>query len=175
MEQYIIEEAKEVWLISDTHFDHANIIRYCDRPFNSAQAMNQAMLSNWNSVIAPNDLVYFLGDMSCGRYSRKASFWLRYLTGRKVFIRGSHDKEIRGDSVLKVVDKEIIQVEDVTFLLIHNAFSPAVDGWNGWIIHGHSHNNRPFLDGTKINVCVEVTDYRPVSLHEIFQKVKSAS
>ena len=30
MIEYTLEEAKKVWLISDAHFDHTNIIKYCD-------------------------------------------------------------------------------------------------------------------------------------------------
>lgn len=176
MEEYTAETAKRVWLISDTHFDHANIIRYCNRPFPSVQAMNRAMFNNWNNIIASNDLVYFLGDMSFGRHSRKEGFWLSRLNGRKVFIRGSHDQRVKngGNNVLKISDKEVIQIEGVLFLLIHDAFSPAVNDWDGWIIHGHSHNNRPFLDSKKINVSVEVINYKPISLYEILQRIKSA-
>ena len=60
-------EAERVWLISDTLFDHENIIRYCNRPFRSVEEMNSVMLRNWNRTVRPEDLVYFLGDMSFGR------------------------------------------------------------------------------------------------------------
>lgn len=121
----------------------------------------------------PDDLVYFLGDITFGRNHREAGYWLSRLNGRKVFVRGSHDQrgEINGDNILKVVDIAIIQVEGVSFLMIHDAFSPAVNGWGGWIIHGHNHNNKPFLDGKRINVCVEAIGYKPVSLYEILQKI----
>jgi calcineurin-like phosphoesterase family protein len=176
MEQYTAEEAKRIWLISDTHFDHANIIRYCGRPFDSVEIMNRTMLDNWNNTVAPDDLVYFLGDMTFGRNHRETGYWLSRLNGRIVFVRGSHDrrKEIGGDNILKVVNIGIIQVEDISFLLIHDAFNPAVNGWDGWIIHGHNHNNRPFLDGNRINISVEVIGYKPISLHDILDKVKNA-
>lgn len=173
MREYTIEQAKKVWLVSDTHFDHTAIIRYCHRPFKSVREMNATLIRNWNRVVAPDDLVYFVGDMSFGRHSRKAGYWLSRLNGRKVFIRGSHDRGIRRiGSILKIANREIIQVEGIAFLLIHDPFSPAVNGWDGWVVHGHIHNNMPFLGGKRINVCVEVTGYKPVSLYDILQGIK---
>jgi calcineurin-like phosphoesterase family protein len=178
MTKYTAEEAKKVWLISDTHFDHANIIRYCDRPFRSAHEMNQTLLQNWNDTVAPDDIVYFLGDMSFGRQSREAEYWLDRLNGKKIFIRGSHDRRrgIEGDSLLKVADRQIIQVEDTPFMLIHDALCPAVDGWDGWIIHGHNHHRRPFVnyEDRRVNVSVEAIGYKPISLYEILQRIKDA-
>jgi calcineurin-like phosphoesterase family protein len=175
MERYTAEEAKRIWLISDTHFDHANIIRYCGRPFDSVEIMNRTMLDNWNNTVAPDNLVYFLGDMTFGRNHREAGYWLSRLNGRKIFVRGSHDwrEEINGDNILKVVDIETIQVEGVSFLLIHDAFSPAVNSWDGWIIHGHTHNHTPSLNnGRRINVSVEVIGYKPVSLYKILATIR---
>lgn len=41
----------KVFLISDTHFDHENIIKYCSRPFKSKDEMNKTIIDNWNSVV----------------------------------------------------------------------------------------------------------------------------
>lgn len=47
---------------SDSHFGHANIIRYCQRPFADADEMDSALIRIWNSVVDPRDTVYHLGD-----------------------------------------------------------------------------------------------------------------
>lgn len=31
------------YLISDLHLDHANVIDYCDRPFDSVEEMNETL------------------------------------------------------------------------------------------------------------------------------------
>ena len=41
----------EVFFTSDTHFDHFNIIEYCDRPFTNVKAMNEHIITNWNKTV----------------------------------------------------------------------------------------------------------------------------
>jgi calcineurin-like phosphoesterase family protein len=153
-----------VYFISDLHLDHKNIIRYCHRPFKDVEEMNAAIVSNWNNLVGSNDLVYLLGDIAFGRGSHSPRYWLNRLNGRKVCIEGSHDRGIRAKPF------ECITIRGVPVMLIHdpNAVSP---NWQGWIIHGHVHDTRPFVDETlkRTNVSVEVTDYKPVSLDTIAQ------
>lgn len=73
-----------VFLISDTHFGHANIIKYAGRPFDSVEEMNEAMVDNWNSVVKQGDKVYHLGDVTM---NSKSLDILSRLNGRKVLIR----------------------------------------------------------------------------------------
>ena len=47
-----------VWFVSDTHFDHENIIKYCNRPFADVNEMNETLIKNWNNVVKPNDIVF---------------------------------------------------------------------------------------------------------------------
>ena len=63
------EQARRTWLFSDPHFDHANIIRYCERPFKDVEEMNETLLRNYRELVGPDDGVYFLGDMAFGRNS----------------------------------------------------------------------------------------------------------
>ena len=154
---------KSIYLISYTHFDHENIISYCHRPYISKYEMNKCLIENWNNTINKNDIVYFLGDWGFGRGSRPVSYWKRRLNGKILSIKGSHDKRGREYRVLKT--------DNHTFLLIHDPNDAR--NWKGWIIHGHVHNNQmdkyPFINGYRktINVGVELTGYKPISLDEL--------
>ena len=39
-----------IWMISDCHFFHGNIIKYCNRPYSSISEMNEQLIINWNSI-----------------------------------------------------------------------------------------------------------------------------
>lgn len=47
-----------IYFIADTHFNHENIIKYCDRPFSNAKEMNEYIIQKWNSVVKEDDIVY---------------------------------------------------------------------------------------------------------------------
>lgn len=180
MVEYSFEEAKRVWLISDTHFDHTNIIKYCNRPFVSTIEMNEFMRRNWLHTVMPDDIVYFLGDMAFGRGSRNPRWWVTQLSGKIIWIKGSHDKGVHTTSVIEGVEKvvlsEVISCDGIEFMLVHDVFSAVVNGWNGWIIHGHCHNNRPHIDNRfghkRVNVSAEVVDYTPISLAKIVEEMR---
>lgn len=161
-----IGSRKSIYLISDTHFDHVNIIKYCDRPYANVQEMNRALTENWNSVVKHEDTVYFLGDWSFGRRSRPPEYWIRKLNGRVVSISGSHDK-VPGN--IEWRSKKILNYGGIRFLLIHDP-TGRTSTWDGWVIHGHHHNNNieiyPFINGESgtINVSAELINYRPVSI-----------
>jgi len=156
------------YIISDTHFKHANIIKYQNRPFDNVDEMDNIMFDNWNSVINYNDIVYFLGDLCMGN----PSHWLENLNGTKVMIRGNHDKQLKNAHKYKIVEwnKEKL-------LLVHNPeFLPF--NWNGWILHGHVHTNNllkyPLINSEfkTINCSVEMLDYKPIELNALLNKRK---
>lgn len=158
---------RKIFLISDTHFDHYNIIKYCNRPFKNVNEMNNVIVNNWNKTVRKKDIIYFLGDVCFGRGHRSIDYWFSKLNGKIFFIRGNHDKgkvtkakEIRG--------KYFLEYKGYKFILMHDPYRPK--DYDGWIIHGDKHNNDlvnyPFINGERksINVSAEVVNYRPINL-----------
>ena len=167
-------EQDECYVLSDTHFNHANIIRYCRRPFSSAEEMNRVLLRNWNYCVKETDKVYFLGDLAYGPVIHPAEYYLSRMNGRVVLIAGNHDTDLAG--TVPYCERELFGIR---FLFIHNP-DQAPGSFNGWVIHGHAHNNDtgtyPFFDGRhhRINVSSELAGYVPVSLREIAGYIQSA-
>lgn len=85
----------ETYVISDHHFAHANIIRYCNRPFSSEDEMNVVMEERWNAKVRDDDVVMYLGDLTAGLRGRTEflSGLIGRLRGRKVLVRGNHDHQ----------------------------------------------------------------------------------
>jgi calcineurin-like phosphoesterase family protein len=77
-----------IWYTSDTHFGHANIIKYCDRPWATPEEMDEALIERWNSVVSPDDTVYHLGDV----VMNMRNLWkVSRLNGTIILAAGNHD------------------------------------------------------------------------------------
>ena len=82
--------SKDKWFVSDTHFGHANIIKYSKRPFATVQEHDRQLIENWNVHVKPGDDVFFLGDFAY-RSQQDALDIRRKLNGAIYFIEGNHD------------------------------------------------------------------------------------
>lgn len=138
------------YFISDTHFFHTNIIKYCNRPFNSAQEMQGTTVSNWKSKITEKDHVFFLGDFCMN----PSSYWVLGILpfDSMDFILGNHDKEKRLlkyldcnphiKSKIKIHRNLEIELKEQKFFLTHY---PIECSDTMPSIVGHSHNRFTFL------------------------------
>ena len=163
------------FLISDTHFGHANIIKYCNRPFSSTQEMDETLIENWNKVVKPQDKIYHLGDVYFGKGCKPEAI-LRRLNGTKVLIVGNHDHI--GDPILTKYFSRIYmwrQLKEHGLLLSHvplhpsALFVPIEKGIHLKNIHGHIHDQDSPKDKTVtyVNISVEKTDYKPISIEDV--------
>jgi calcineurin-like phosphoesterase family protein len=163
------------FVTSDLHLGHENIIRYCRRPFSSAAEMDEVLINNWNRIVREGEEVLFLGDLRYGPGAAPAGEYLSRLRGRITCIRGNHDEDI--PHPVPFIRR---RVGGMDFLFIHNPVDIPPD-FEGWTVHGHSHNNNikeyPFIDFVRkrVNVSTEMTGYRPVSLHTILGYLQDGS
>lgn len=138
----------KMYVTSDLHFGHKNIIKYENRPFLNIEEMDNAIINLWNKTIDSDDIVYVLGDFSWYK-GEKTNEILKELKGNKILIIGNHDKNFFED---KKFDRNLFQeicyykelkINKTKIVLFHY---PIID-WNGKNngsihLYGHVHSMR---------------------------------
>lgn len=151
--------------IADTHFDHENIIGYCDRPFASVEEMNKILLKNWNKTVKKNDIVIHLGDLFLGRKDDARAF-LPKLNGNKILIMGNHDhwsEEFYRECGFKTVSRFPILYKG--FFLMSHAPLQLSETTPYFNFYGHVHNDNKYQDNkTSRCLSVERINYTPALL-----------
>jgi calcineurin-like phosphoesterase family protein len=173
----------KVYFTADLHFNHAKIIQYCSRPFNSIIDMNNTFINNWNRKVTNNDEIVINGDFAFCNGDR-ANELLRQLNGKKFLIIGNHDHFLK----YKTFDKSLFEWikdyymlktqykgEKIKIVLSHYPFYRWDCKHHGSIhLYGHVHNTQLGLNellGKAYNVGVDVNNYEPISLDEILGKL----
>lgn len=136
----------ETWFTADTHFGHARINEYCNRPFKDAKEMDECLIENWNSRVKSTDWVYHLGDFCFPKYADPEEY-LKKLNGAKILIYGNHDTwETRRQSVWgHCYDMyEVTWQLDEGTKLMASCFHYPIARWNkreggAFQLHGHTH------------------------------------
>lgn len=168
---------KNYWVVSDTHFGHHNIIKYCKRPFQTYWEMDEALVENWNSVVSSGDYVYHLGDffMEAPRTAEEQSYrdlLLSRLNGRITLVLGNHDNT---DYLLRTGRfHEILMWKPWNvgskkpLLLTHVPVHESSIMWEargGLNVHGHTHD-KGSPKGPYKSACVELHNYTPVHIEK---------
>lgn len=147
----------KIFVTSDTHFNHKNILTYCpNRKFDSIEAMNNAIVTDWNAKVTTEDTVYFLGDFAMGPKDKHIEF-LAQLNGNIKIVPGNHDghlKKLSKDNGLppnvEMLDAiHTLKYEHKYFIMCHF----PMEEWEGMAghssehisgsihLHGHTHGN----------------------------------
>lgn len=166
-----------VFVISDTHFNHTNIIDYCHRPFSSVEEMNEVLIRNWNKVVRNSDKIFCLGDFCLGSKDMCREITSR-LNGFKTLIIGNHDRwnkkfyeECGFDEVCKrptIYDRHII-LSHAPLKMTDCKF----DDIKVYNIYGHIHNNVSEGGNNTNSYCVSVenVDYTPILIDEVIRRI----
>jgi calcineurin-like phosphoesterase family protein len=173
---------------SDEHFGHANIIKFCHRPFTDINHMRESIIDSHNSVVKKNDTVFHLGDMFWNSLTEQECFYIKSrLNGVHFYILGNHEKQMNRSQALRE-----------TFHWVKDVYNLQLNGYpNIWLSHyahrvwpgshkgayhlyGHSHAGLKELDGGSVpdesplsfDVGVDAQSFTPISLEEIIVKMK---
>lgn len=153
-----------VWVSSDLHFDHNNIIDFSDRPFATIETMNQTLIDNHNDYVGSDDIWICVGDVGF-KGVELIRERVAELNGYKILVIGNHDvkkKRIPDYGFDEVYLIYYLDLPEAGLVFTHfpmfNLPRPLIN------VHGHLH--RYFdLDSTQhINVCCEFHNFRPLSL-----------
>lgn len=182
-----------LYLLSDTHFGHGNIIEYCDRPFDSVKEMNGYILNNWNERVSYSDTVLFGGDLVHGN-STTVETIVEQISGQLVLLEGNHDDISASDVNFPVLRSYYFSYEydgkEWEFYYTHWPLNDRLerdsdreppkwaeppDWFDGWYLHGHIHNNDvenyPFVNPAEqyVNLGVELLGYTPIEIEELIE------
>lgn len=165
----------KTFLISDTHFMHSNILKYCNRPFKDVEEMNQEIIKRWNSVVSKNDIVYHLGDFAFGNLDYISDIVLK-LNGRIRLILGNHDSYNPNKYIEcgfdRVYDKPIIYSD--YFILSHRPIEWIDETGVFANIYGHIHNDSRYqwVTARSFNVSADVLNFTPIEFNKVVEMMK---
>lgn len=192
------------WFTSDLHLGHAKIIELSHRPFDTIDDMNNEIIRRWNSVVAPDDKVFVLGDVAMGTIAQTLPL-VQHLQGHKLLIPGNHDRCWSGAFGKHAEElpsypgyqRWLKAYQDVGFTVLHEQM---LAWWGFELCHfpyiGDSHDEDRFTDyrpadngrwlvhghvhskwqvnGRQINVGVDVWDFTPVPLEKILEIIEKS-
>lgn len=160
----------DTWVWSDNHFGHKNIIKYADgmRPYESVEAMNQAMVDNWRAVVKPEDTIIFGGDVAFMSVAATNEI-LDNLPGYKIQVVGNHDMDRSGALMgYHMHERHLCHVRDIPgteFQLLFTHYPMDSVPPNCVNVHGHIHQH--LANDFSINICVEHTGCAPINIKDI--------
>ena len=169
---------RNIWVGSDLHYNHANILNFIDyngnrtREFDNVNQMNECLIERHNSVVKPGDIYYCLGDVVFGDKEKFKKDWPKF-NGSKRLICGNHDDIpflSAGGFFKKVLMWRMFPEYEIMFSHVPLHISSLYRGKDKtapmFNVHGHIHrNNSPI--GPYRNVCVEVSNYTPVNIEDL--------
>ena len=176
---------RNIWFISDTHWGHANILKFKienDEPlrvFDSVEHMNQTMEENWNAVVRPDDIVYHLGDVYFGEGHQV----LPRLKGRKRLVLGNHDMA-KSHHIQNNFQKIMAwrMFPEFGIVCTHIPLHPGSFEMKSLInVHGHTHKhwvqttneqNETVNDTRYFNASVENHNFTPIHLEDLLLHIR---
>jgi len=169
-----LDQTRKVWVWSDQHFFHKNIISFSDRPYDNVEQMNEHLIANYNDYVGSNDICIWGGDVGF-RGATEINKLLRQCNGYKILIVGNHDfngKKLRRLDFDETHMIYTVDYPDVSMVFTHYPMFNVPWPWVN--IHGHLHAFPNPVSGhpLHININCEVQNYKPRLLDEVAAQAK---
>jgi len=181
-----IKDGSNVFLTSDSHHNHGNIIRFCNRPFVNVKEMDEALINNWNSVTNNESIIIINGDFCFGDKTKWRSY-LKQLNGTKYLVLGNHDrdKDIPTECFAGICDIMSLSIGDyekqdsiVTAIIAHYPLLTYAGSNKGfWNLFGHVHTRLggtgydvgrlKYLTALQFDVGVDNNNFTPISYNKL--------
>lgn len=186
------DDGSKIYLTSDSHYGHSNILKFCDRPFKDIEEHDKMLIENWNKKVPQDGLVFHLGDFAWGGYE----FWKKIreqLNGDIILIKGNHDQRNMStkaeEELFKYVSWQmLVEIEGRKVWLNHYPFLCYAGVYRepnklSFQAYGHCHSG-PNKQGqdiprlvncfpTQYDVGVDNNDYEPISWSEFNEKIQT--
>lgn len=187
------------FVVSDLHLQHRNIIFFerSNRPFADITEHDNILISNWNSVVNPEDAVFVLGDFIMGAAENIPDI-LNRLNGTIYLILGNHDTKKKtkyyedAENVHILGDHNIFYYKGILFCMNHFPLEGdergnhlETDGWEiatdifkehydeAIYLYGHIHSDAPAdMISRTYHVGVDTNNLYPVLLDDILHKAR---
>ena len=185
----------KIYFSSDQHFGHRNVLRFCQRPYETTKEMGKALIDNWNSKVTNNDIVFVLGDFFWFHSRHEIKKVIDKLNGKTIYIvPGNHCKRV----AYELCDERVQLLDDISALYIRETGTPQVKyevyvshmplmSWphrerGSYNFFGHIHSgprslsqvdqDLPFHKGLQYDIGVDNNEYTPIELEEVINILK---
>jgi len=131
--------------------------------------MNECLITNWNALVQPNDLVYHMGDFAFGNVQEI----LKQLKGQIHFITGSHDKNTQCCKHLFASYSPLkeIKIDEQPITLCHYSMRTwAKSHYGAWMLYGHAHGGLASW-GKSFDAGVDTNNFFPYSWEQVKAKM----
>jgi calcineurin-like phosphoesterase family protein len=162
------------WFTADWHLGQKNP-EIMHRPFEGPDEMADFMSNRHNTFVNEDDTVYVVGDV-CHSTSPEALPQVAKFNGRKVLIRGNHDRVFSDDELRPYFDVIVAEGEGVEMgingLPCYVTHYPTCGVANRFNIVGHVHSVWR-LQLNMINIGVDANHFTPTSADNIPKELDS--
>jgi calcineurin-like phosphoesterase family protein len=156
----------QIFFTADQHFGHTNVIRFCNRPFESVEHMHEVMIQRHNERVRQGDRVYHHGD-----FSFKCPLeYLKRLNGQHYLITGNHDWSGKEHGFIWRKDVSSLSINGEGYIWMSHYPHRSWNRMHYGAIHlyGHEHGSLSQVQwGKSMDVGVDTNNFYPYEWSEI--------